>query len=257
MKIAVLVKWVPNRGGDPPEIADDSFRLRRDQPEAGLDPADEPSVEKAVQIVEREGGQVTVVSMGPEGALPAVRRALAMGANDAVLVSDVRLTGADVLATAKVIAAALRRGSYDLVITGVESTDAATGTLPMTVAALLGLPSVTFARQLSVSSSSLIAERQTPNGHDVVECPLPALVAVTVAVAEPRYPSIRDTIKAKSKTIERLTLDDLGLNADDVRATHSIESVELAPEREAGDLVEDLDEGVRRIIEMLRESKAM
>ena len=150
MKIAVLVKYVPNRGGNPPEIDGDEFRLRRDQPESGLDPVDEPGVEAGVRIIERDGGEVTIVSMGPPSAESAVVRALAMGADRGVLISDEHLIGADVLATARVLAATLARRQFDIVIAGSESTDAATGTLPMAVAALLDLPSVTFARRVSL-----------------------------------------------------------------------------------------------------------
>ncbi|MHB8335058.1 MAG: electron transfer flavoprotein subunit beta/FixA family protein [Acidimicrobiales bacterium] len=257
MKIVVLVKYVPNRGGDPPEIDGNEFRLRREQPEAGLDPADEPGVEAGVRIVERDGGEVTVVSMGPPSAEAAVVRALAMGADKGVLVSDDQLRGADVLATARVLAAALRRDRFDLVIAGSESTDSATGTLPMSVAALLGVTSVTFARRLELVETGLSIERQTPDGHDLIQCPLPALITVTGAVAAPRYPSLRDTIKAKSKPLERLSLSDLGLGPDDVALNHRIESIELAPEREAGDIIEDVEVGIARLLDLLREAKVL
>jgi electron transfer flavoprotein beta subunit len=257
MDIAVLVKHVPNRGGDPPEIDDDVYRLRRDQPEAGLDPSDEPGVELAVQLCEAYGGEVTVFSMGPEAALHSVWRALAIGAHRGVLVSDVLLEGADSLVTARALAASIRRRPFDLVIAGVESTDAATGTMPMTLAALLGLPSVTFARKVSLDGSCVTIERQTSNGHDVIECPLPALVTVTGAVAEPRYPSLRETIRAKSKPVERLSLSDVDIGPGDVHATHHVVSIDLAPEREAGEIVEDASLGVRRILEMLREARVL
>jgi len=257
LKIAVLVKYVPNRGGDPPEIGEEDFRLRREQPEAGLDPADEPGVELAVQLAERSGAEVTVVSMGSEAARPALVRALAMGADRGVLVCDDQLAGADVLATAKVLAAALGRDSFDLIVAGAESTDAATGTMPMTLAALLGLASATFARHVSLDGTRLSIERQTSYGHDVIECLLPALVGVTAAVAEPRYPSLRDTIRARSKPIEQLSLVDLGLSADDLRSAHAITSIDLAPEREAGEITEDVAQGVARIVEMLRQVQVM
>lgn len=257
MKIAVLVKYVPNRGGNPPEIGADDFRLRREQPESGLDPADEPGVEVAVRIVENGEGEVTVFSMGPMAAEAAVVRALAMGADKGVLVSDDQLEGADVLATARVLASALRRDIFDLVIAGSESTDGATGTLPMAVAALLGVPSVTFARRLELVDSGISIERQTPNGHDVIECRLPALITVTAAIADPRYPSLRETIKAKSKPIERLSLADLGIGSADISVNHKIESIELAAEREAGDIIVDVDQGVARVLDLLREAKVL
>lgn len=257
MKIAVLVKYVPNRGGNPPEIDGDEFRLRRDQPESGLDPVDEPGVEAGVRIIERDGGEVTIVSMGPPSAESAVVRALAMGADRGVLISDEHLIGADVLATARVLAATLARRQFDIVIAGSESTDAATGTLPMAVAALLDLPSVTFARRVSLVGERLSVERQTPDGHELIDCPLPALVTVTGAVAVPRYPSLRDTIKAKSKPIERVNLADLGLGVEDIAPNHRIESIEIAPEREAGDIVDDIEAGITRLLELLRDAKVL
>lgn len=258
LKIAVLVKNVPNRGGAPPEIDETSFRLRRDQPEAGLDPSDEPSVEIAIRLAEQAGdGEVTVISMGDDATLPALWRALAMGADRAVLITDPRLAGADALATAKVLASTLGPREPDLVIAGAESTDAATGTMPMTLAALLGLPSATFAQRLSLDGDLLTIERQTSNGYDVLECQLPALVGATQAVAEPRYPSLRDTIRAKSKPIERLTLDDLELSVDDVASGHAITAIDLAPERESGEIIDDAALGAARIVELLLEIRAL
>lgn len=253
LKVAVLVKNVPNRGGTPPEISEEDFRLRREQPEAGLDPSDEPGVELAVQLAERSGGEVTVVSMGAEPALSAIHRALAMGADRGVLVTDDQLAGADALATAKVLAAVLGRETFDLVVAGAESTDAATGTMPMTLAALLDLPSATFARRVALDGRKLSIERQTGAGYDDVECELPALVGVTQAVADPRYPTLRDTIRAKSKPVERVSLAELALTGEELRSTHVITSIELAPEREAGEIIEDASEGVARIVAMLRE----
>lgn len=255
LKIAVLVKNVPNRGGNPPEISEEDFRLRREQPEAGLDPSDEPGVELAVQLAGPSGGEVTVVSMGTEAALPALHRALAMGADRAVLVTDDELAGADVLTTAKVLAAVIGREPFDLIVAGAESTDAATGTMPMALGALLELPSATFARRVTLDGRRLSIERQTAAGYDDVECELPALVGVTQAVADPRYPTLRETIRAKSKPVERVSLIDLGLSPDQLRSTHMITSIDLAAERQAGEVIEDADEGVARIVALLREMK--
>jgi electron transfer flavoprotein beta subunit len=258
LRIAVLVKNIPNRGGTPPEISEDDFRLRRDQPEAGLDPADEPGVEIAVRLAEASGeGEVTVISMGDDAAQGAIWRAIAMGADHGVLVSDARLAGADALGTAKTLAAVLRAREFDLIVAGSESTDAATGTMPMTLAALMGLPSATFARHISLDGSLLTIERQTSSGYDVIECRLPAVVGVTGAVAEPRYPSLRDTIRAKSKPVERITLVDLGLSDDDVASAHSVTLIDLAPERESGEIFDDATQGAARIVEILREAQGV
>jgi electron transfer flavoprotein beta subunit len=257
MNVAVLAKHVPSPAGNPPEIAEDGFRLRREQPDAGLDPSDEPGVEIAVRLAEQSGGEVTVVSMGPQSAIRAVWRALALGADRGVLVTDASLRGADALATARVLAAAIARTPFDLVVAGVESTDGATGTTPMALAELLGVPCATFARRLVVSDGCVSIERQTDYGHDVVECALPALVTVTAAVAPRRYPSVREAIQAKKKPVERLSLPDLGLTAEDVRATHEVVGVEIAVERQAGELVDDLHEATARIARLLREAEVV
>jgi electron transfer flavoprotein beta subunit len=256
LNVIVLAKFVPNPAGAPPEIGAD-FRLTRAEANAGLDPSDEPGLELAVRLVEARGGAVTVVSVGPERAAGALWRALAFGADAAVLVDDGALAGADVLATAKVLAAAIRSRPFDLIVAGVESTDSGTGTMPIALAELLDLPSATFARRVQVEDGTLTIERQTSSGYDVVDCALPALVSVTAAAAEPRYPGLRETIQAKKKPIERLSLADLGLTADDVRATQRVTAVEIAPEKEPGELVEDESSAPQRIVRLLEEAQVL
>lgn len=142
MDVVVLVKYVPDPAGTP-KIGEDLL-VEREGTDGTLDPGDEYAVEAGLQAVEAHGGEVTLVSMGPEIALGAVRKGLSMGAHRGVLVSDPALRGADALATARVLAATIRSRPFDLVLTGVESTDGYTGTLPMTVAELLGVPALTF-----------------------------------------------------------------------------------------------------------------
>jgi len=257
MDVVALAKHVPNVSGNPPEIAEADFRLRREHADAGLDPSDEPSLELAVRIAEETGGEATVVSMGPEQAVKTVWKALAFGAHRGVLVTDDALAGADALVTARVLAAAIARRPFDLVIAGVESTDGATGTMPMTLAELLQVPCATFARRVSVEERRVSIERQTASGYDVVECDLPAVLTVTLGAAQPRYPSLRETIQAKKKPLERLTLADLELDADDVRATQNVVAVEIAPERHAGEVVDDVSEALERIVGVLREASLL
>src|SRR5688572_20358408 len=160
VNVAVLVKWVPEPQGTP-RLGEDHL-LVREGADGALDPGDEYGLERALQLVERDGGEVVLVSMGPEIAVAAVQRGLAMGAARGVLVSDDSLRGADTLVTARVLAAAIGSlGQVDMVLAAVESTDGYTGTLPITVAELLGLPSVTFATSLDVEGGELRAERQT------------------------------------------------------------------------------------------------
>lgn len=256
VRVAVLVKDVPNPSGTPPEIGPDHL-LRRMEPGGGLDPADEPGLELAVRLVEAAGGEVVLFSMGPAQAMRACRRGLALGAHRAVLVTDERLRGADALVTARVLAATIRREQFDLVIAGVESADGATGTMPAALAELLGLPSATFARRLEVVAGRVTIERQTQAGHDVVECELPALATVTAAAATPRHPSVADTIQARKKPIEQLSLADLGLSVEDLQPRHRVTAVEIAPERQAGELVEDEAEAVTRVVRLLEELEVL
>jgi electron transfer flavoprotein beta subunit len=252
VNIVVLAKYVPNPSGSPPEIGPD-FRLRREEADGGLDPSDEPGVEAAVRLAESHGGGVTALSVGPERAVRALWRALALGADEATLVVDPLLEGADALMTARVLAAAIARRPFDLVVAGVESTDGATGTMPMALAELLDLPAATFARRLEITGDRVVVERQTDSGYTLVECGLPALVTLTAAAAAPRHTSLKDTIDAKKKPIERLPFTALGLQPADALPTQRVSAVEIAPERQAGELVE-ADDAPRRIVQLLEEA---
>lgn len=253
MDVVVLVKSIPDPNGDA-ELGDD-FLVKRER-EGTLDPGDEYAVEAALQLAGATTGEVTVVSMGPAGAVSAIRRALSMGAHRAVLVSDDALRGSDVLATARVLAAAIGRAPYDLVLTGVESTDGYTGTLPMTVAELLGLPAATFARKLDIVGDGLRVERQTEAGYDVVECPLPALVTVTAGATDPRYPTLKGIMGAKQKPLDQLSLADLGLFAGDLAPTQRVLSVEAAPQKGTGEVIQG-DGAVSRIADLLADAKVI
>src|SRR3954452_22667005 len=162
------------------------------------------------------GGDVTLVSMAPNGETSGLRTALAMGAAKAILVSDDALKGSDALSTAKVLAAAIKRVEPDLILAATESTDGYTGTLPVQVAELLGLPSLTFAKHIEISDGTVKIDRQTEAGYDEVTSPLPALVTVTAGVVEPRYPSFKGIMAAKNKPVEELKVADLGVDAGQV-----------------------------------------
>jgi electron transfer flavoprotein beta subunit len=255
VQIAVLVKYVPEPLGTP--TLGDDFLLVREGVEGALDPGDEFAVEAALQIAEAHGGEVTLVSMGPEVAASAIRKGLSMGAHAGVLVADGALRGADALATARVLAAVVGRNPFDLVLAGVESTDGSTGTLPMAVAELLDVPSATFARAVAVADGALRVERQTEEGYDVVECPLPALVTVTGSAAEPRYPTLKGIMSAKTKPLEQLSLADLGLAADDVAPTQRVTAATRAPEKGPGEILQADDDAVQRLVDLLAEAKVI
>ena len=255
MNVVVLSKFVPNPDGVP-EMGED-FLLKRTGVEGALDPGDEFGVEAALQLVDQAGGEVTVVSMGPESANQAVRKALSMGAHKAVQITDDSLRGSDALVTARVLAAAIKREPFDVVIAGVESTDGYTGTLPMTLAALLDVPNVTFARKLEATDGSIRIERQTETGYDVVESPLPAVVTVTAGANSPRYPTLKGIMQAKQKPVDTVSVSDLGLSGDDVAPTQKVTAVEPAPEKKAGEVIEDDGEAAKRIADLLSEAKVI
>jgi electron transfer flavoprotein beta subunit len=254
LNIVVCVKHIPDPNV-PPEM--DGDRLKREGVQGVLDPGDEFGVEAGLQLKEAHGGEVTLVSMGPAQAMEAIRRGLSMGADKGILITDDALAGADALATARVLAAAIGRGDFDLVIAGVESTDGYTGTMPGTLAEILGVPQVTFVKKFEGAEGTLKVDRQTADGYHVVECPLPSVVTVTAGVNEPRYASFKGIMAAKKKPVEELSLSDLGLSADDVAPKQKIAEMSQAEERKAGEIVEDDGSGAARIADFLQEAKVI
>jgi len=252
VNVSVLAKFVPNPTGTP-QLGPDNL-LIRDAGDGALDPGDEYGLELALQLVEAGGGEVTVVSMGPEEALAGIQRGLAMGAHKGVLISDPALRGADALVTARVLAAALGRQTADLVIAGVESTDGYTGTMPATIAELLGVASITAVRKLEPDGEGFRVERQTESGYDVLRAPSPALITVTAGATEPRYPSLKGIMAAKSKLVERVSPADLGVT--NLTSTQTVSSVTDAPAKAGGEVVSG-DEAVSRIADLLEEAKVI
>jgi electron transfer flavoprotein beta subunit len=256
MNVVVLSKFVPNPEGVP-ELGDD-FLIKRDGVEGALDPGDEFGVEAGLQLADASGGEVTVISMGPEaGATQAIRKALSMGAAKGVLIVDPQLKGSDALVTARVLAAAIQKQEFDVVIAGVESTDGYTGTLPMTIAELLGLPALSFAKHIEQADGKLTIQRQTETGYDVVECPTPAVITVTAGANSPRYPTLKGIMQAKSKPVDNLDVGGLGLSGDDVAPTQTVEAVNPAPEKAAGEVIEDDGTAAKRIADLLSEAKVI
>ena len=253
MNVVVCVKQIPDPA-DPGALNAD-HTLKRDG-KLILDESDSYGVEMALQLVDKAGGgEVTLVSMAPNTEVSGLRTALAMGAAKAILVSDDALKGAGALDTAKVLAAAIQRvEGADLILAATESSDGYTGTVPEQVAAILGLPSVTFAKEVEIADGKVHVQRQTESGYDEVESPLPALVSVTAGVVEPRYPSFKGLMAAKSKPVDQVTVADLGIDASAVGfagAGQEIVDVVDAPERQAGTVIEDDGEGYAKIVEFL------
>jgi electron transfer flavoprotein beta subunit len=258
MNIVVCVKQIPDPAT--PGALDPSTNTLKREGKLILDESDSYGVEMALQLAATAGGgEVSLVSMAPNGEVSGLRTALAMGAARAVLVSDPALKGSDALTTAKVLAAATKRlGNFDLVITATESTDGYTGTVPEQIAELLDLPSVTFAKHVEITGTTLKVSRQTESGYDEVECPLPAVISVTAGVVEPRYPSFKGIMAAKSKPVETVTAADLGITpAGWAGAGQQIDAVIAAEARKAGEVVEDDGEGFAKVVAFLENLKVI
>lgn len=259
MDVVVCVKQIPDPA-DPGALDPETRTLKRDV-KLILDESDSYGVEMALQLVDAAGeGEVTLVSMAPNSERSGLATALAMGAESAVLISDPALQGSDSLTTAKVLAAAIKDRSPDLVIAGSESSDGYTGTVPEQIAAVLDLPSVTAAKSIVVEDGGIKVQRQTNAGFDDVECPMPCVVSVTAGVVEPRYPSFKGIMAAKNKPVDEKTASDLGFDEGAVGwagAGQEIVDVAEAPQRDAGEVVEDDGEAYARIVSFLEELKAI
>ena len=258
MNIVVCVKQIPDPA-TPGALDGATNSLKRDG-KLILDESDGYGVEMALQLVTTAGtGEVSIVSMAPNGEVSGMRTALAMGASKGILVSDPALAGSDALTTARVLAAAITKlGGADLIIAGTESSDGYTGTVPEQMAEVLGLPSITFAKKVSIDGMTLKVNRQSENGYDEVECPLPAVISVTAGVVEPRYPSFKGIMAAKSKPIETVTASDLGITPVGwAGANQKIVSVVQAEARQAGQIVEDDGEAFAKIVAFLENLKVI
>jgi electron transfer flavoprotein beta subunit len=223
--------------------------------EVVLDPGDECGIEEGLQLKEAHGGEVVLVSMGPERARDAIRKGLSMGADRGILISDSQLAGADALLTARVLAAAIKAESPDVVICATESYDGSTGMVPPMLAELLGVPQLTVAKKVDVAGSTIKIHRQTADGYEVVEAATPVLITVTAGIAEPRYASLKGIMAARSKEVKQVGLGDLGV--DPGQPAETIEGVADAEARKAGEIIEDDGKAVDRIIQVLAEAKVV
>ena len=237
-------------------------RLDREGVDAVLNDLDEYAVEEALRIVEAHGGNeeggansVTIVSMGPERATEAIRKALSMGANDAILVSDAALAGSDALATSKVLAEVIKNGGFDLVICGTESTDARMSVVPAMLAQRLGWAQLTFASMVSVdpAANTVSIARTTEAGVDAIHAKLPAVVSVVEKINEPRYPSFKGIMAAKKKTIDSRDLATVGVSAES--AWSLVADSAPRPPRAAGIKVTDDGNGGNDLVKFLTEKK--
>ena len=244
MRIVIPVKWVPDTAGEK-QIDASSLTVDRTSIASVLCPVNEFAIEEAVRIKEARGEDVetVVLIVGPEAAGPTAAKALSYGLDRAVRVTDDAIAGSDALGTARVIAAAAQRIGFDILLFGNQSTDARTSLVPAATAELLGLPSITYARRLELTDAGIAAHREHEEGWDEVTASLPAIVSVVEAINEPRFPSFKGIMAAKSKPSEVWSLADLdGLDATLVgqgAARAVVGSATPRPPKAAGTIVTD------------------
>jgi electron transfer flavoprotein beta subunit len=254
MNIVVLIKQVPDTYSER-KLRDSDGVLDRDATDAVLDEINERAVEAALQIKEAGDAEVTVLTMGPDRATDAIRKALSMGADKAVHLSDEALAGSDAVTTAKALVGAIGTvGQVDLVVAGNEASDGRGGAMAAMVAELLGYPALTHAREISVDGSSLTVKRETDEGVVHLTAELPAVVSVGEKINEPRYPSFKGIMAAKKKPVTTLSLADAGLDAGAVGLGNALTTVTSAspkPPKAAGEKVDDEGDGGAKIAAFL------
>jgi electron transfer flavoprotein beta subunit len=244
--IVVLIKQVPDTWSER-KLTDGDFTLDREAADAVLDEINERAVEEALLIKERDGGEVTVLTAGPDRATDAIRKALSMGADKAIHLNDPALHGSDAIQTSYALAAALGQiEGVELVIAGNEATDARAGAVPAIIAEYLGIPHHTHLRKLTVADGKASGERETDEGLFSIEAPLPAIISVTEKINEPRFPSFKGIMAAKKKEVQTLTLAEIGLDPEIFGVTNAattVTGVTPKPPRTAGERVADEGEG--------------
>ncbi|HEX6509823.1 MAG TPA: electron transfer flavoprotein subunit beta/FixA family protein [Chloroflexota bacterium] len=258
MNIVVCVKQVPDTTAKKELLPD--FRLNREAVESVVNPFDEYAIEEALRLRDSVGGEVCILTMGPTSAEDMMRKALAMGADKGVLVTDPALTGTDWSGTCHVLAEALKRIPHDLVMTGMESTDARSGLVPGGLAELLNVPLLTYVLKLDVADGTVCVNRQITGGYQEVEAPLPAIVSIVKGANEPRYPSLKGIMAAKRKEIQKLNLSELEIEPEAVGlggAKTQVTAAEPRPERVGGQVVkpETPEEAARVIADFLQAGK--
>jgi electron transfer flavoprotein beta subunit len=256
MNIVVLMKQVPDTEGDR-KLASDNTVDR-----AAVDPVinyiDEFAIEEGLLLKEAHGGEVTILTVGPERATESIRKALSMGADKALHISDEAIHGSDAVATAKILAKALGSVEWDVAIAGSEATDARGAVVPALLAEVLGAPQLTQARKVTVDGSTVTIERVTDTGYEKVEAQTPAVISVVEKINDPRYPSFKGIMAAKSKPIDVKSLSDIGVDAGEVGLSNAwtqVASFENAPPREAGQVVKDEGDGGSKIADFLASKK--
>ncbi|HET7167630.1 MAG TPA: electron transfer flavoprotein subunit beta/FixA family protein [Candidatus Limnocylindrales bacterium] len=261
MRIVVLTKPVPDPASGGERLGPDG-RLDRGNSPAVVNGNDEYVLETALKLIEAAGdGEVILLSMAPQNAPETMRKALAMGATRGILVTDPAISGSCTVATTRILAAALRTLEFDLVLAGVDTSDGGSGVVPPGVAALTGLPFLSYAATIEpdVAARTVRVQRITPTGYDVLEAPLPALISGTQALGEPRYPSLKGIMAARNKEIATLSLADLDIDPATVGlegATTRVVGSAPPPPRGATRVVREApDEAARQVVALLAERR--
>ncbi|MFN2518229.1 MAG: electron transfer flavoprotein subunit beta [Jatrophihabitantaceae bacterium] len=257
MNIVVLVKQVPDTEAERKLNAADNT-VDRGAVDPVINYIDEFAIEEGLRLKEAHGGEVTILTVGPERATESIRKALSMGADKAVHVCDEALHGSDAIQTAKVIAKALGTIEWDVAIAGSEATDSRMAIVPALVAEALGVAQLTLARKVTVDGSTVTIERVTDTGYESVQGSTPAVISVVEKINDPRYPSFKGIMAAKSKPVTSLGLGDLGIDSGETglaNAWTQVVSFENAPPRAAGQTVKDDGNGGVQIADYLASKK--
>jgi electron transfer flavoprotein beta subunit len=256
MNIVVCVKQVPDTASERTLRADGT--VDRAAADGLINELDEYAIEEGLRIAEAHGGEVTILTMGPEKASESIRKALSMGADKAVHLLDEALAGSDALATSYALSKVLETTGFDLVICGSESTDARTGVMPAMLAERLGVPQLTLAGKVDVDGTAVTIRRVSDEGYEVVTASLPAVVSVVEKINEPRYPSFKGIMAAKKKPVQTLSLADAGIDAGEVglgNAATAVADFAARPPRAAGVVVTDEGDGGAKVAGFLAERK--
>ena len=257
MNIVVCVKQVPDTWAERTLRAEDS-RLDRASVDGVINELDEYAIEEGLRLAEAHGGEVTILTMGPDKASESIRKALSMGADKAVHLVDDALAGSDALGTSLALATVLGRIGFDLVILGSEATDARTGVMAAMLAERLDVPQASLASKVDIDGSVIRIRRVSEDGYHEVEAALPAVVSVVEKINEPRYPSFKGIMAAKKKPVRTLTLADAGIDPAAVGlAGAATEVVDFAqrPPRQAGVIVKDEGDGGVKVADFLAAQK--
>lgn len=260
LNIVVCTKQVPDTAAEKKLNADGTLDRSNDADQI-LNPLDEYGTEEALKLIEANGGEVTLICMGPKSATETLRKkALPMGADKAVQITDDALHGSDAVATAYAISKALEGLDFDLVILGSESTDARGSLVPSALSEFTGLPGLTFAKKIEIDGSKVRIQREGDRGFEVVEAEMPAIVSVVKGINEPRYPSFKGIMAAKNKPLDEKDAAAAGIDPSMVGLEHSKSKVgewTERPPKEAGTIVEDDGEAFMKLADWIEENKLL